>query len=72
MAQLRQRYPTTARISFIEADASCAKRHEANITAASLGKPYVGAPALASSGLVGAARCLKCCKSVAAACMRYW
>ncbi|KAK9836318.1 hypothetical protein WJX81_004714 [Elliptochloris bilobata] len=41
-AALRQRYPASATVSFVEADAACAKEHEANITASTLGKPYHG------------------------------
>ena len=42
LVQVRQRYPASARVSFVEGDAACAKLHKANQSASSSGKLYSG------------------------------
>lgn len=42
LVQLRQRYPASTRVSFVEGDAACAKLHKANQSASSIGKLYSG------------------------------
>lgn len=46
LVQLRQRYPASTRVSFVEGDAACAKLHKAKQSASSFGMLYSGVLAL--------------------------
>ena len=42
--QLWRKYLTNTKVSFVENDAECAKKHKAEIEAVAKGKVYVGEP----------------------------